>query len=200
MAIYRDEVTATSHSALQPIHDELVQRLASGPSVPRPSALDFTTFAARLDQAVELSATISRPLGEESVKVRFRNNQGNSVSGRIALGHTIDRFEALRSAKERELKDLWKEWEDVNQEIAELGAELLDDASYPTQLGFAAPSRKPRVVKPHSAEDKRTMALRDEVRVECEKSRRACARETQEDLQNRKLKRDQWLELLKQDL
>lgn len=200
MAIYREEVTATSHSALQPIHDELVQRLASDPSVPGPSASDPTTFAARLDQALRLSSTISRPLGEESVKVRFRNNQGNSVPGRIALGHTIDRFEALRSAKEREIHDLWKEWEDVRQEIAELGADLLDDASYPTQFGLAAPSRKPRVVKSSSTEDKRIVALRDEVRVECEQSRRACAKEAQEDLQNRKLKRDQWLELLKQDL
>lgn len=193
-------MTTTSHSALQPIHDELVERLASGPSVLEPSASNSTTFAARLDQAVELSSTISRPLGEESVKVRFRNNQGNSVPGRIALGHTIKRFEALRSAKERELQDLWKEWEDVSLEIAELGAELLDEASFPTQFGFAALSRKPRVVKSNSAEDKRVMAVRDEVRVECEKSRRACAKEAQEDLQNRKLKRDQWLELLKQDL
>ena len=144
---------------------------------------------------------VGKPLGEHEVKVRFKDSQGNLTSGKVVLGATVSSFATLLKKERNKLSDLWLEWDQVRQEIAELGGILLGDSSFPLQFGLeAAPISDQPSLAARAGFDGHINHLRDEVRLLCEKSRNDLTKEAQDQIRNRRATRDQWLEMLKKEL
>lgn len=188
---YRDNIASRSSRALDPAHDDLVERLAiSGPD----------TLPADFDRAMDLSSVIGQPFGEQQIRVRFRDSKGHISDGHLSLGESVPRFEEMVEGKKTELQALWQEWDDVRQEIAELGAELLDDPSFPTQFGLEPPDHAVfRTGATREGINGEIAGLRDQAVSVCEQSRKVLGKEAQDDVQSRKAKRDQWFDLLKNE-
>jgi len=148
---------------------------------------------------MKLSDTIGKPISEEEVRVRFRDSKGRVTDGKIAIGETVTQFEQLLNDKQSTLQGLWQEWDQVRQDIAELGAELLDDPSFPTEFGLQARGVTTNSNDVRSSSDQHIAALRDEIRAACDKSREDIGKEAEEDTRARKAKRNQWLDMLKRD-
>lgn len=163
---------------MEPVYELLLKRLAQGEDL---SEGTDSNLATQFAKALQLSNTISKPLGEQQVKVRFKHKNGSSTLTHIPLGETAMRFRKLFEDKKRELEGLWESWDQVRQEISELGAELMEKES-------------------EDPADEHISELCRQVRDACEQSRAEVEKLAQEEAQTRKVKRDQWLDLLKKEL
>lgn len=109
------------HDALSPTHQALVTRVCL-------ETADDRSLKAVSSAAAELSA----PLVDDMVQYRYRNG----AIGYEALGVTVAKMVEHVRTEDTRLQKLCQEWENVQQQIANLSAEMLGDENFPVLFGL----------------------------------------------------------------
>lgn len=125
-ACYKQEVDASYSGALEPVHQDLLHRL-NGNSSNAQDDLSHHTLIKDLELSKNMVLDLTAPLENDVLTIRRKNVHGQITREQIPLGTTVTNFESKLFEKQRELEDLWQEWDDVQRQIVELGAEMLDD-------------------------------------------------------------------------
>lgn len=134
-AAYRQDVSSSAQSKLEPVYQDLVVRAkgrttdSEGNPVPDP-------LKQSLVNSVETIKDLFLPLAEAKLTLtQIDKTTGEKMI--VSLGETMTEFRVKVHQKRKLLEGYWREWEAVQQEIAELGAEILGEEMFPTQFGFA---------------------------------------------------------------
>ena len=69
-------------------------------------------------------ATLSAPLDDEQIETTFTRD-GKRVTEIVQIGKRVALFKKSIEKEEARLKDLWEQWEEVQNEYVELGTEVL---------------------------------------------------------------------------
>ncbi|CZT44982.1 uncharacterized protein RSE6_05246 [Rhynchosporium secalis] len=81
-------------------------------------------------QRVEISAkTLTVPLEDEKVQTSFIKN-GKTTTEFHRVGDRVADFKKIIEKEEKNLKDLWKQWDDVQNEYLELGIEIWGERAF----------------------------------------------------------------------
>jgi hypothetical protein len=65
------------------------------------------------------------PLEKDVVETVFTHKDGTTTAEKFQIGERIESFKAAVESKEAEIKQLWREWEKVQEQIVDLGIEVL---------------------------------------------------------------------------
>ncbi|GAB7355034.1 hypothetical protein MBLNU459_g5634t1 [Dothideomycetes sp. NU459] len=191
---YRSTISNSVQDSLEPIHEDLVRHLNRAKL--QEDGVEVDGLAAQLARAAKISSAMSSPLGNDVLRIRYRDS--DSVQD-IAVGETVASFAEKLKEKENQIDKLWREWDLVCQEIAELGAEMLDEPSLAAPFGRTPVNGHPlasaenTVITPHI--DRLHSAI-------LENTRRALAdvdHEAQADAEERRKTRQRWLSFLRLD-
>lgn len=96
-------------------------------------------FTAKIDQVNDL---IFAPLADEKVQTTFTRADGKSVSEIIVIGPRVASFKQMLQKRQPELKKYWAQWSDVQQEIFNLGVEVLGPGSLEGNVKFGGKGRR----------------------------------------------------------
>jgi len=81
---------------------------------------------AALDDVTQQMATLLLPLTSEHVETSFSRN-GKQVTEVISIGQRVQDLKDLVLKSQIELKSLWNEWDQIQNDIVELGTEVLGE-------------------------------------------------------------------------
>ena len=143
-------------------------------------------IAVKLNAITQSIATITAPLEDDVLQVRFKKPDGTIEPGEIVLGVTIQRFEEKVERKKHELEHFWSEWEDVQQQIVELSETLLTGSGIEGNRSFATEELDDAVEK-----------LEAEIEDAREQSLQEVEKEAREEAERAKRLNESWLKLLK---
>lgn len=136
------------------------------------------------------------PLDSDFIPARRTDDQGHHTAKEYLLGETVASFTDKLEEKRDQISKLWCEWENVRQEIAELGAEMLDEPSFPRQFGLTPLEGAQAVCMNSSATNDQIASLREAIRAATDKSMVRVNGEAQINIKERAKTRQLWLSFL----
>jgi len=84
----------------------------------------------------EMSKPLTAPFGSIEMTIKLLNKKGDVRKERINLARRFEMFEEMISEKEKELKALAGEWEDMVGEIMRIGLQVLGEERLRALLGY----------------------------------------------------------------
>jgi hypothetical protein len=148
------------------------------------------------DLVQQLDRTTLGP--DARVSVVYKDNAGNITSeADVPIGSTFKRFEKKLQKTKDELEALWEEWEDIRREIAETGAQILDDSKFPAQFGLEAVNGH---LSPSSRTNLEVESVRKLIKRESEKAHKELDQEAKDAISKHKEYQNMWRTWLQDEL
>lgn len=139
---------------------------------------------------------MTAPLGNDVIEVVYKGSQGLPTRHHVPLGETVASFTDKLEEKRNQISELWREWESVQQEIAELGAEMLDEPSFPGQFGLMPLEDSQIESTSNPALNAQIASLRDAISDSTEKSFARLEKEAQINAKERTKTSKLWIGFL----
>lgn len=83
-----------------------------------------SAFKASLEEGADL---IFSSLDDEKVETSTKTDDGSEIKETVEISKRLAAFKTMVEGKEAEIMECWKEWDDVQKEIVELGVEVLGE-------------------------------------------------------------------------
>ncbi|THW30314.1 hypothetical protein D6D22_10694 [Aureobasidium pullulans] len=187
---YKSHVSDDAEQTIARAYKDLVQQLEQTTIAP-------DSLSNRIAETIEAAQAISTPLADEPVSVNFKDAKGNILRNeQIPIGDTVTRFEQILQKKKDDLTTLWEEWEDVRQEIAETGADILHDQKFPSQFGLEAANNH---YSPLSHTNPEVESLRRLIQKESEKAYKELDQEAKDSVAAHREYQGLWISWLQQN-
>ncbi|KAI4843988.1 hypothetical protein E4T44_05052 [Aureobasidium sp. EXF-8845] len=188
---YRGHVVDDSEQMIDLAYKNLIQKLDK--TTLGPDALNT-----RIADAIEAAEDAFKPFADTKVGVVYRDSAGKITGeAEVPIGDTFGRFNQKLQKTKDGLEKLWKEWEDVRQEIAETGAQILHDPKFPSQFGLEAVNSHS---SPSSGINPEVENLRRPIKRESEKSHKELDQEAKDAINKHKEYQNMWRSWLQDEL
>lgn len=101
----------------------------------------YKTFTKKLNQLQSADAgflgavdeifhTLSEPIEEEKITTEITNSDGSIEHHTFAIGARVAAFKSLVEKEEAKQKELWKQWDEIQNEYLELGVEVFGEKPF----------------------------------------------------------------------
>ncbi|KAI5195774.1 hypothetical protein E4T39_08088 [Aureobasidium subglaciale] len=184
---YRSHVSVASEQMIALAYEDLIQQLEQTTLAP-------DGLSARIAGAIEAANKLSTPLANELVRVNFKDAKGVIIRKEtIPIGDTVTKFEQILQDKEKDLETLWEEWDHVCQAIAETGAEILHEPTFPLKFGLETIEGR---FSPSAHANPEVESLRRLIKRESDKAHKELDQEAKDSIAAHKTYMELWIRFI----
>lgn len=172
-------------------YKELVQRLEQ-------STLAPNALSSKITHAADAAQDMCTPLAPELITATYKDDDGNVThEERIPIGTTVAEFGQLLENQKRHLDELWHEWDEVRQEIANVGALILREPKFAHQFGLEAIGNS---TIPLTQVNPEVENVRRQIQRETDDAYKELDQEAKDGVEAQKSYQDLWIQWLRESM